>query len=232
MKKVIGFSVWGDNPKYTIGAIKNAKLAKELFPDWICYFYIGKSTPTNIVDELKSFDNTHIIEMGENGNWEGMFWRFLPIDDEDVDVLISRDTDSRLSMREKLAIDEWLSTKQKFHIMRDHPSHGVPILGGMWGARKGAITNIKKLIEEYTKGDYWQVDQNFLRDVIYPIIRYNSITHDDIFKFEGTSFDFPSERIDYEFIGQVYDENDNETIEYKESLKRFLNENFNNTGKG
>ena len=30
MKKVIGFSVWGDNPKYTIGAIKNAKLAKEL----------------------------------------------------------------------------------------------------------------------------------------------------------------------------------------------------------
>ena len=30
MKKIISFSLWGDNPKYTIGAIENAKLSKSL----------------------------------------------------------------------------------------------------------------------------------------------------------------------------------------------------------
>ena len=40
MKKTINFSIYGDNPKYLIGMIKNIELAKELFPDWvvrICY---------------------------------------------------------------------------------------------------------------------------------------------------------------------------------------------------
>jgi hypothetical protein len=54
MKKIISFSLWGDNPKYTVGAIKNAELALSIYPDWICRYYIGKSTPQEIIDELKS----------------------------------------------------------------------------------------------------------------------------------------------------------------------------------
>jgi len=34
MKKIISFSLWGDNPVYTQGAIRNAELAKEIYPDW------------------------------------------------------------------------------------------------------------------------------------------------------------------------------------------------------
>jgi hypothetical protein len=30
-KKVIAFSLWGENLKYTIGAIQNAKLAPQMF---------------------------------------------------------------------------------------------------------------------------------------------------------------------------------------------------------
>ena len=58
MKKVICFSLWGDNPTYTIGAIKNAKLAEEIYPGWICRYYVGKSTPTEIINQLVEFDNT------------------------------------------------------------------------------------------------------------------------------------------------------------------------------
>jgi len=32
MKKVVSFSLWGDNPIYNIGAIRNAELAKEIYP--------------------------------------------------------------------------------------------------------------------------------------------------------------------------------------------------------
>ncbi len=63
MKKIISFSLWGDNPKYTIGAIENAKLAKTIYPDWICRFYVGNSTPDEIWDELYYMDNTEMINM-------------------------------------------------------------------------------------------------------------------------------------------------------------------------
>ena len=51
MKKIISFSLWGDNPKYTNGAIENADLALEVYPNWICRFYVGTSTPKEIVEE-------------------------------------------------------------------------------------------------------------------------------------------------------------------------------------
>ena len=34
MNKVINFSLWGDDPFYTIGAVENAKLALDIYPDW------------------------------------------------------------------------------------------------------------------------------------------------------------------------------------------------------
>jgi hypothetical protein len=166
MKKVISFSLWGDNPKYTIGAIKNAELIDTIYPGWIGRFYCGKSVPIDIIEILKTYTNVEVIEMEENGDWSGMFWRFYAC--EDSDVMISRDTDSRLNLREKNAVDEWLNSDKDFHIMRDHPYHNALILGGMWGVRNGILKNIVDLIKNYNKGDFWQVDQNFLREQICP----------------------------------------------------------------
>ena len=212
MKKIISFCLWGENPRYTIGALKNAELAKKIYPDWICRYYVGKSTPLQIIKDLYERDNTEIFIMNENGDWSGMFWRFLPASDSDVEVMISRDTDSRLSDREKEAVDEWLSSDKGFHIMRDHPAHGTQILGGMWGSKIGAIPEMKNLISEYSRGDFWQVDQNFLREKIYPMVRDNSYVHDEFFEKNP----FPSKRkegIDKHgnptnFIGEPVNEND------------------------
>tara|TARA_R110002012_G_scaffold163730_1_gene326129 strand:+ start:1533 stop:2198 length:666 start_codon:yes stop_codon:yes gene_type:complete len=219
MKKLICFSLWGENPIYTIGAIKNAELALELFPDWICRFYIGKSTPQDIIDKLNNFSNTENIIMDEEGNWEGMFWRFLPASETDVQIMLSRDCDSRLSQREKSAIDEWLNSDKDFHIMRDHPYHQTAILGGMWGARNSVIKDISKWINEHSKGDYWQVDQEFLRDVVYPKIKDNSFTHDEFF----VKYNFPTKRENLFFIGQAFDENDKALHpEHVEILKQHI----------
>lgn len=213
MNRVISFSLWGNNPKYTIGAIKNAELANSIYPEWISRFYIGKSVPNNIIDDLRNIQNTEIIEMNEDGDWTSMFWRFLAC--EDSDVMLSRDTDSRLSLREKYAVDEWLSSDKDFHIMRDHPYHNTVILGGMWGCRNGILSNIKELLTNYIKGNFWQVDQNFLRDIIYPLVRDTSFVHDEFFEKKP----FPTKRKDYEFVGDVFDENDIRHSEYFKNLK-------------
>ena len=63
------------------------------------------------------------------------YGRYLPLLDPSVDVMVSRDLDSRPTTREQAAVEEWLNTGLAFHVMRDNPQHGTEILGGMWGAR-------------------------------------------------------------------------------------------------
>jgi len=150
-KKIISFSLWGNEPMYTIGAIRNAELAETVYPGWICRFYIGDDVAEDIVDKLKSFDNTEVIVMkDEENDWQGMFWRFYAIENEGVDIVIFRDTDSRLSDREYEAVLEWQNSGAYFHIMRDHPYHTEAIMGGMWGCKpKGLIERINE--EIYTE---------------------------------------------------------------------------------
>jgi hypothetical protein len=203
MNKIISFSLWGDNPKYTIGSVKNAQLAKQIYPGWICRFYIGNDVPKEIIDDLMSLD-TEIIYMCDTG-WNGMFWRFFAADSNDI--ILSRDADSRLNNREKKAVEEWLSSDKDFHIMRDHPYHRTEILGGMWGVRNGLLFGIKDMIARYNTREYdnkYQVDQNFLREVIYPIVKDKAMVHDEFFEKKP----FPTQRVDKsDFVGQVYNEN-------------------------
>ena len=198
--KVIAFSLWGDDTRYTLGALQNASLAKLVYPDWVCRFYVGKSTPEHIVDLLSEFNNVEIIPMKEEGSWTGMFWRFEAAADPKIEALIVRDCDSRLWFREKVAVDEWLESGKHFHIMRDNHQHGTEILGGMWGVLGGVLPDMKKWIASYDKGDFWQVDQNFLKDIVYPEVKAKAFVHDEFFENKP----FPTERDPLHFVGQAY----------------------------
>lgn len=215
MKKIISFSLWGDNPKYTIGALYNAELTPQVYPGWISRFYIGTSTPPNVGRKLERL-GSEVIYMSEPGDWRGMFWRFYPAGEEDVEAMLSRDTDSRLNLREKAAVDQWMASDKEFHIMRDHPAHSAPIMGGMWGARGNVLRDIKKMIDEYHKGDFWQVDQNFLHEQVYPIVRNRAFVHDEFFEKNP----FPTARQNYEFVGDVFDENNVRHSEHWKALIR------------
>jgi len=207
MKNVISFSLWGDNPKYTIGAIKNCPLAQEHFPDWICRFYVGEDVPKDIIESIESFENAEIIKTTEPCNRTGMFWRFLAASDPEVNAMLSRDTDCRLCAREARAVEEWMNSDKDFHVIRDHPYHGTQIMGGVWGVKNGALSNMKELVDAYEKGDFWQVDQNFLREIVWPIVENSMVVHDPFFARKP----FPVEReydSDVRFIGEVFDEND------------------------
>ena len=49
--------------------------------------------------------------------------------DPQVSHMVSRDLDSLLNDREGAAVQEWLKSDKAFHFMRDHPAHGIEILG-------------------------------------------------------------------------------------------------------
>ena len=53
-----------------------------------------------------------------------------------VFLIAVRDLDSELSPREVSAVSDFLRDSSKnFHVMRDHPQHDVPMLGGTWAVK-------------------------------------------------------------------------------------------------
>lgn len=214
MKKLITFSLWGDNPFYTEGACRNAELAQEIYPDWICRYYVaGKNTPQEVIDRLEAYPNTEVVVMDEEGTPNSMMWRFTACDDEDVECFISRDTDSRLSLREKEAVDEWMESDKKFHIMRDHPYHTAAVMGGMWGMKRGGIFGMKNKIENFIRGGYHAdkkgADQAFLWGLVWPLAMNDNLTHDPFYT-ENAAFPTPERdpnALVY-FIGEAVREDD------------------------
>jgi hypothetical protein len=216
--KVISFSLWGSNPKYVAGAIKNAELAPAIYPGWRCRFYCDASVPASCIDRLGALPQVDICRQPEIGDWMALFWRFRPAADRDVDVVIFRDADSRLNRREAAAVDEWLRGSRDVHVMRDHPEHGVPILGGMWGVRRGALAAFVDQIETRPRKDRWQVDQEFLAEVVAPCVRDRWLEHDEYFGGRP----FPTRRRWREFVGQPFDEHDRPLISGPTALERQL----------
>ena len=212
MKKVLSFSLWGNIQAYTIGAIKNAEIAKYMYPDFECWFYIHQETvPEDTIKKLQEFNNTKIIfKSGDLNKIKPMMWRFESIDDPEVEIMLSRDTDSRFLLREKLAVNEWLNSNNVFHIMRDHPHHNFCILAGMFGTKKNNnISSWKNIINQYTKTDNRMYDQDMLRDYIYPIVKDNSTIHAAFHKMEHNAKDFPIKYCnELRFVGEYvyYDE--------------------------
>lgn len=65
-----------------------------------------------------------------------------------MDILLSRDLDSRITFRELAAVQEWLTTPDKsIHAMRDNPAHNIGLLGASWGTdlTKGELVFSKNL---------------------------------------------------------------------------------------
>lgn len=203
---------------YTVGAVKNVELANEFFPDWTCRFYVANCVPRDICTQLEEL-GAELIIRDNPGTTNSMFWRFEPATDETVDAMIVRDTDSRLGIREKLAVDEWLASNKKLHIMRDHPYHQAPMLGGMWGCRPVLMSGLLDKIDQHIKSnpDEKGSDQHFLWSQVFPELHSDSFVHDPFFD----KIPFPIDRNEdpvVKFIGQVFDENDNYAGDWENDL--------------
>ena len=207
-KKIISFSLWGNDPKYCLGAIENARLAAEIYPDWICRFYTNADVSVETLGTLANFDNVELCDMPSTcEGWKGMFARFFAVED---DVMISRDCDSRLSWREKEAVDEWLESDKGFHVIRDHPWHTSVIMGGMWGCRNNALPEFLDLMLSWDREDRWQTDQEFLETEIWPLITGDVMIHDSFYQHIpfltlGIAKDFPTPCINGCFVGQAFE---------------------------
>jgi hypothetical protein len=158
-KLLISFSLYGNNPIYTHGAIDNVELANFVYPNWTCRFYVDDSVPKNIIEKLLEL-GAQVYTISPNKyltKRQRSLWRFLPLGE--VCRVIFRDADSRVNGKELYAVNEWRKTGKSFQLMWDNidpeDGHGNPILAGMWGAVSNYKHNKKDEVEmEYNPYDH------------------------------------------------------------------------------
>ena len=169
--KLISYSLFGDQKIYKYGLLKNIELAKKLLPDWKLRIYICSTVDKNFIDKCKC-PNTEVIVKSKVFKHEQWLWRFLPME-EDHDVVIVRDVDTRIFQRDINLINDWLKTDFKFHVVRENLGSHWPIMAGIWGGKNPNLKNIKEIPgkEEYYKGkkimigmpvidDFFEEDKN------------------------------------------------------------------------
>lgn len=209
MKNVISYSLFGSNPLYLVGAISNTQRAKKIYPGWVCRFYVDSSVPENILDSLRT-DGAEVIVKNVGAGMSGMMWRFEVASDPEVNYFIVRDVDDRLTCRERSAVDEWIASGKNFHVMRDHPNHRYPMMGGMWGGVSGTIPELNSMLDTYRASHdmgFWS-DMGFLNDCLWEnFVKPNHISHDEYWRPTGVErkFSMPLEGIGT-FVGNKYDE--------------------------
>lgn len=220
----VSFSLFGSSPHYHYGGIRNAELAASLFPTWDCVFHVGKEVPSTIKRQIIEAGATIHERDPQQEDCSGYYWRFFCFEDPRYDAVIIRDVDARLLQRDVEAVEAWLESGKAFHIIRDHPYHTAPIMSGAFGARRGALADIRQRIAQFDKRcESYSTDMEFCEHWVYPQAQHDVLVHDPFFEKKP----FPCPRQGYTFIGNTYDEWDRPKIEYAEALrndtdKRFL----------
>lgn len=211
-KKVISFAVFGPftnttrntDRKYlnvgnTLKWIKagihiQATTAQQYYPDWILRFYIAGDTLLTAQEEqdlIANYTNVELIYCQRiDSNSRMMMLRFLVNDDPTVKISLVRDVDSRFSLRELAAVNEWMAHESQydFHVMRDHKNHQWPVMGGTLGMRrrclgsKSMLSLMEQAFQEHPeKIDGGRVpgeDQAFMALYVWPLVKDRTLVHD------------------------------------------------------
>jgi len=205
--KIISMSVYGSKPMYVQGAVKNALLVPQIYPGWKLRVYCSEEVDTGPLKQA----GCEIVCMSKSKEHSGMFWRFLAAWDGDVERIIFRDADSRLNVREAVAVRAWEDSGLVAHCMHDHPHHACfPIFGGMWGIKGNFLP--KALFAIMIKMAAIQqkrvADMMFLSEKVHPLIANSLLRHSSV-PTQWPSVPFP-EHPKYEgFVGQQFDDRGN-----------------------
>jgi hypothetical protein len=175
--KLISYSLWGSKPLYLHGALVNAKQVREHFPEWHMRIYHDDTVPSDVLEQLRQFGHVKLVQVND-GSY-GMFWRFRALFEPNLDAVLIRDLDSRITWRDVKCVSEWLESPYRLSVIRDHEEHyKVPILGGLFGLKGGPLPNsLLFSMSQYSQVHRYNVDQIWLAHHVWPLMESNRLEH-------------------------------------------------------
>ncbi|MBN8488984.1 MAG: tetratricopeptide repeat protein [Burkholderiales bacterium] len=184
---VVSFSLWGAHPRYLRGALRNALLMPDLYPGWVMRLYLDETVPGAFVEQLRALMVDVRLQPAGQSLRQRLCWRFQVANDPAVGRFLVRDCDSVFSLREVRAVDEWIASERWFHVIRDWWTHTDLMLAGLWGGVAGVLPDLVPLLARYQSGkaETSNIDQWFLRDRVWPLLRGHVLVHDRLFEVPG-----------------------------------------------
>ena len=176
---VIGYSLWGKEELYNIGIVENARSVKKYYPDFEMWVYHDDTCCDSTLEELRTFSHVKLFDKTDDKRFSGYeraLWRYEPAFRSDVNIFLSRDADSRIFIREKFMVEEWLRTDRDVHIIRDHISHNAEFLAGMWGCRNRIFGQFNESYLSW-KNEKHDSDQRWLSNIYWQIEQQHMCSH-------------------------------------------------------
>lgn len=226
---VLSYSLASNNPtQHDIDSmVKAATDASVFYPGWQVRIHHSPQLQIDIFQKLHAIgSHVKLVDVSDllskqvhasNQNIHPSFWNILVASDPTVEAYVVRDLRYALSRRESSAVEEWMESGRKFHIIRDHPSHHpsvMAIVPGLWGARgASAIPNVVLLLQEFNDADSDNNSlrvQSFLWEKILPLAKRDCFQHDSYYCEESGGVAFPTTRSEVgaplDFVGGLHDD--------------------------
>ncbi|CAL4107631.1 unnamed protein product [Meganyctiphanes norvegica] len=216
-QQVVAYSLFGKFPNEYSDAIHlQAESIKELYPGWVMRVYHDLDLTLETMQRwmcdlecryphLDFCDINNLPVLGDISSTAGSSWRVAVMGDLLVHQYAVRDLDSPIFQREADAVQEWIESKQCYHLMHDNHAHRAPVLAGLWGgcswwrpdeamSMRNEMLNATRLFHE---------DQRALADILWPEIQENVLMHDSYHCMRyPESRPFPSQRFNLTYVGQ------------------------------
>ena len=219
--KAVSFSLYGDKGIYNCGAVSNAQLVAQYLPGWTAIFFLGPSVVRSLEESLLEL-GARIVRVNEAETPIAMTWRFRATSLHNITHVLFRDCDSRISPREASCVRQWVESGKSYHIIRDHPWHSSPIMGGLWGVTgKSELEYVAQVSLQAASlyEDVYGLDQRLVSERVYPrAIKSGSYFVHDAFRSIEKGSTRPPDRQDGGFMGErifcdgSYDQNDRKAV--------------------
>jgi len=228
--KVISMSLYGKDPGYTWGVLRNAQLVPVYLPEWTLRVYVAAdpapselAVPPRIINKIRLL-GAEIATVPTGNSMAPRNWRLLAASDRHLDYFLVRDADARLSDREAGAVRDWVSAAEKngpqsavIHCIRDHPKHAdQAIVDGLWGGRPRALhqllrQNITQMMDNSSSSSVRTDNMMVLLNQLVRSAGNNfSYCHDSVSPCDRwtpltSRRPFPLPRQGREYLGQKFD---------------------------
>lgn len=133
--------------------------------------YFAQNLPESLQNDLLQAQAEIYTVSPEPKGFEGTLWRFFPADDNLP--FISIDADDDLFNDGYVAqVKKWLAGDKKFFLVRHRWSALLPMTAGRWGAKPGALGDMKiqELSETYCDSSFG-IDEGFLNRELWPLVK-------------------------------------------------------------
>jgi hypothetical protein len=161
--RVFSFCLYGTERNYYTGLLENIEIIKQYYPDFTIVVHKGFCDPSWVIPEGVEVNIT---------NREGAInalLRYLSLLTADIGFV--RDTDSRITARDRWCIDEFLKSSKSYHSIRDHYWHSSKIMAGTFGWKKP----FPLMIPTHEVG--YGFDEQFLEANVYEAVKADMLVH-------------------------------------------------------